>query len=84
MDLTKLKALVQDNINVAGKVEFMLDRVENVVGKGGYAGFQHFLLLTQCFHKASSSGSLNFRKSIYRERQESYENTKKTAENFSV
>ena len=27
--------------------------VENNVGKGENAGYQHFLLFPQCFHKAS-------------------------------
>ena len=33
-------------------------RVENIVGKGENAGYQHFLLLPQCFQKASFSGLL--------------------------
>ena len=32
--------------------------IENIVGKGENAGYQHFLLFPQCFQKASSSGSL--------------------------
>ena len=35
-----------------------LGRVENIVGKGENAGYQHFLLYPQCFQKASSSVSL--------------------------
>ena len=31
----------------------VLDYVENIVGKGENAGKQHFLLLPQCFEKAS-------------------------------
>ena len=34
------------------------DRVENTVGKGENAGYQHFLLFPQCFLKPSSLGSL--------------------------
>ena len=37
---------------------FVLDRVENIVGKGENAGYQHFLLFPGCFQKASFSGSL--------------------------
>ena len=37
---------------------FVFDRVENIVGKGENAGYQHFLLVPQCFQEASSSGSL--------------------------
>ena len=29
------------------------DSVENIVGKGENAGYQHFLLFPQCFEKAS-------------------------------
>ena len=29
------------------------DRVENIVGKGENAGYQHFLLFPQCLEKAS-------------------------------
>ena len=29
---------------------------ENIVGKGENVGYQHFLLLQQCFYKASFSG----------------------------
>ena len=29
------------------------DQVENIVGKGENAGYQHFLLFPQCFQKAS-------------------------------
>ena len=39
---------------------FVFDRVENIVGKGENAGYQHFLLFLQCFPKAFYwySGSL--------------------------
>ena len=30
---------------------FLFDRVENIVGKGENAGYQHFLLFPQCFLK---------------------------------
>ena len=29
------------------------DRIENIVGKGENAGYQHFLLFPECFEKAS-------------------------------
>ena len=31
----------------------VFDSVENIVGKGENAGYQHFLLFQQCFEKAS-------------------------------
>ena len=33
-------------------------RVENIVGKGENAGYQHFLLFPQCFQTTCFSGSL--------------------------
>ena len=36
----------------------LLDRVENTVGKEENAGYQHFLLVPQCFPKPSSLGLL--------------------------
>ena len=29
-----------------------MERVENIIGKGENAGYQHFLLFQQCFSKA--------------------------------
>ena len=40
---------------------FVLDRVENIVGKGENAGYQHFLLFPQCFQKASFLGVVKSR-----------------------
>ena len=57
-DLSKLKASADDNVNVTKKLKIKLGSVENIVGKGENAGFQHFLLFPQCFQKASYSGSL--------------------------
>ena len=34
------------------------DRVENIVGKGENAGYQHFLLFPQCFFKRLLSKGL--------------------------
>ena len=34
------------------------DRIENIVGKGENAGYQHFLLFLQCFQKPSFLGLL--------------------------
>ena len=45
-------------MNVTEKLKFVLEKVENIVGKGGNAGYQHFLLYLQCFEKASFTRSL--------------------------
>ena len=47
-----------DKLIVTQKRKFALVRVENIVGKGENAGYQHFLLFQQCFQKATLSGKL--------------------------
>ena len=58
LDWTKLKAFADDKINVNETLKLVFGRVENIVGKGENAGYQHFLLFPQCFQKLSLSGSL--------------------------
>ena len=55
LDLSKLKAFADNNLNVYQKLKFAFERVENIVGKGENAGYQHFLLFPQYFQKASFS-----------------------------
>ena len=55
---SKLKAFADDKIKVTEKLKILLERVENIVGKGENAGYQHFLLFPQCFQKDSYTGSL--------------------------
>ena len=50
-----------DKFKVAKIMIFVLDRVENIVGKGENAGYQHFLLFPQCFQKASFLGVVKSR-----------------------
>ena len=57
-DMSKLEAFADDKMYVAQKLKFALGRVENIVGKGENAGYQHFLLFPQCFQKGTFSGSL--------------------------
>ena len=56
--LALLKAFAEDKFNAAKMLISFCDRVENIVGNGENAGYQHFLLFLQCFQKVSSSGSL--------------------------
>ena len=42
-------------------LKFALRRVENIVGKGQNAGYQHFLLFSQFFQKATFLSSLKIR-----------------------
>ena len=60
-DSSKLKAFADDKINRKEKLKFGLGRVENMVGKGENAGYQHFLLFPQCFRKSSFSESFKVR-----------------------
>ena len=55
---SKLKAFADDKINASQKLKYVLGRVENIMGKGENAGYQHFLLFPQCFPKPSFSVSL--------------------------
>ena len=56
--MTKLKAFADDKTNVAQMMISLFDKVENIVGKGENAGFQHFLFFPQYFQKASFLGLL--------------------------
>ena len=56
-----MKALADHTISVTVKLRIVIDRVENIVGNGENAGYQHFLLFPQCFQKAPTTGSLKVR-----------------------
>ena len=45
---SKFKAFADDISNVAQMTKLGLDRLGNIVGKGENAGYQHFLLFSQC------------------------------------
>ena len=51
LDITKLKISADNKINEAQIMISVFDRVENIVRKGGNAGYQHFLLFPQCVQK---------------------------------
>ena len=51
LDMTKLKAFADDKSNIAKMTISLFDRVENTVGKGENAGYQHFLFFPQGFPK---------------------------------
>ena len=50
----KFKALAYDKIIVTQKLKFTFGKVENTVGKGENAGYQHFPFFPQCFQQLSS------------------------------
>ena len=53
VDFLKLKAFADNKITATQKLKFALGRVQNIVGKGENAGYQHFHLFPQCFQKAT-------------------------------
>ena len=55
LDHSSLKDLADDTINVTYKMNLEIRRVENSVGKGKNAGYQHLLYFPHCFQKASLS-----------------------------
>ena len=61
MDWSKLKEFADNKLNATEKVKFVLEWVENFVGKGENAGFQHFLLFLQSFQNASFLGLFKVR-----------------------
>ena len=54
--LVQIESICWGKINV--KFKFGLGRIENIVGEGQNADYQHFLLFSQCFQKPSVSGLL--------------------------
>ena len=61
LDRTKLEVCADDkfSVNVMNLVTF--DRVENIVGKGDNAGYQHCVLFPQCFLQFFPSRSLELK-----------------------
>ena len=55
LNQSKFKANADDKINVIQNLDFVLRRVENILGKGQNAGDKHILLFAKCFVKDSSS-----------------------------
>ena len=53
LNQSKLKVVADNKIIVTQRLKFVFGRIENMVGKGENAGYQHFLLFPQCFQKLS-------------------------------
>ena len=54
--LTKLKGFAEDKLRQTkcdSKNEFVFGRIESIVGKGENVGYQHFLLVPQCYQQVS-------------------------------
>ena len=52
LNQSKSKAFADDKLNGKPLQKLFLGWVENIVGKGENASYQHFLLFPQCFQKA--------------------------------
>ena len=48
---SKLKAFSEDEINMTEILKFVLEKVENIVGKGENAGYQHFSFTHNVFKR---------------------------------
>ena len=51
IDWSKFKEYAGDKINATKNMNFVLERVENIVGKEENAGYKHFLLFPTMFSK---------------------------------
>ena len=49
--LAKLKDIAVNKTSTISKLIFVVGRVENIVGKREYSGYQHFLLFSTMFSK---------------------------------
>ena len=58
LDWSKFKAYADHTIKVTQKLKFVLEVVENIMGKGENTGYQHFLLFPEYFQNISFSGLL--------------------------
>ena len=71
--------------HVAQTMTFIFHMVENIVGKGENASYQHFLLFPQCFPKTSTTGSLKVLTMWYRLKKiTSYLSKKKDDQNKNM
>ena len=58
---SKFKSLADDKIDMTQNLKFVLERVENILGKGENADYQHFLIVQECYEKPSLSVLLKVR-----------------------
>ena len=61
LNRSKLKAFADDKINVNEKLKNRVGKGKKHCGKRKNAGYQHFLLLPQCFQKPTVSQLLKVR-----------------------
>ena len=54
--ISNLKPFAKNKLDVAQVIEFVFERIENLVAKGENAGYHHFILFPQFFQMSSSLG----------------------------
>ena len=59
LDWSKLKAFADDVLNLAEMMVIIHKSLENLVGKGENAGYQHFPHFPRGFQRAFYTGSFN-------------------------
>ena len=59
-----MKAFADDKFNASVMIMSLFERVQNTVGKGENACYQHFLLFSKCFSKASFLRVIKSRKCV--------------------
>ena len=67
LDFSKLYEFANNNSTRPQMIEFLINRVKNILGKVENAGYQHFVtsnfcFFPKCFRKAHSLGSLKSQK----------------------
>ena len=55
-DMSELKAFADNKLKVIQMTKLSFDKVENIVGEGENAGYQHFLLAHHVFKNLISTG----------------------------
>ena len=58
LDSSKLKEFADDNFKFDENARKLSKRLENTVGQGDIARYEHFLLFPQCFQRALFSNGL--------------------------
>ena len=57
IDFSKLKAIADNNLNMALMIGFVFNRLEKIMGTGENACYQQLLIFLKCLQKASIIGS---------------------------
>ena len=84
LDWSKFKAFAEDKINVMKNLNFVLGRVENIVGKGENPGDQHFLLFPQMFSKDFIFKDVKSQDCVVNSKKKSIVRTQKFLKHYAI